>query len=423
MELYYGSLYWNTTGTQKLQLSARKPAASYDAVIVGGGMSGVLTAFTLASEGLRIAVLDKGSMACGSSLANTGLIQFSNDIMLHRLIGQIGKAEAVRFYRMCVDAVEKLDRIAGSLEEPTDFARRASLYFASVDADVEMLQKEYAALRENGFKVDYLTAEEVARRYPFAKPAALLTYGDAELNPFRFIRAILTYLDKTGVDFFEHTEVTGLENQANHVDVHTSKGVFTAQNAIVTTGYSPTPELPESGVDLNRSYAIATQPVSGLDSVWKERVLIWETRRPYFYLRTTPDGRVVAGGLDEDKPETPHSKELIAQRAEGLKREVESLFPTLDIEVAYAWGALFGESRDNLPFIGRHPERERVYYLLGYGGNGTVYSMLGSEIIRDLIGGRSNAGAELVKLARPGLSAADTAEAGSLSGERKRMNK
>jgi glycine/D-amino acid oxidase-like deaminating enzyme len=128
--------------------------------------------------------------------------------------------------------------------------------------------------------------------------------------------------------------------------------------------------------------------------------LIWETKRPYLYLRTTPDGRIIAGGLDEDKPETPQSEEWINYRAQRIKMEVEKLFPMLKINVAFAWGAVFGESVDNLPFIGKHPSKERMYYLLGYGGNGTVYSMLGSVILKDLILGRSNIDAEILKLDR-----------------------
>lgn len=72
----------------------------------------------------------------------------------------------------------------------------------------------------------------------------------------------------------------------------------------------------------------------------------------------------------------------------------------LNITIAYVWGAVFGESIDNLPFIGRHPAHNRLYYLLGYGGNGTVYSMLGSYIIRDLILKRPNSNKDIVKLDR-----------------------
>ena len=54
----------------------------------------------------------------------------------------------------------------------------------------------------------------------------------------------------------------------------------------------------------------------------------------------------------------------------------------------------------NLPFIGEHLTKNNHYYLLGYGGNGTVYSMLGSIILRDLITGKRNEDAELVQLHR-----------------------
>ncbi len=40
MDLYYGTLYWNTTGTSALRLTPREPASRYDAIVVGGGMSG-----------------------------------------------------------------------------------------------------------------------------------------------------------------------------------------------------------------------------------------------------------------------------------------------------------------------------------------------------------------------------------------------
>ncbi len=64
---------------------------------------------------------------------------------------------------------------------------------------------------------------------------------------------------------------------------------------------------------------------------------------------------------------------------------MRKLFPNLQVKIEYAWNATFAESRDQLPFIGEDPEQPRVYYCLGYGGNGTVYSMMGAHIIANLI--------------------------------------
>lgn len=83
-----------------------------------------------------------------------------------------------------------------------------------------------------------------------------------------------------------------------------------------------------------------------------------------------------------------------------MLQQARELFPDYDIQIEYAYAASFGESIDNIPFIGEHQTKSNHYYLLGYGGNGTVYSMLGSYILRDLILGNRNEDSELFHLER-----------------------
>jgi glycine/D-amino acid oxidase-like deaminating enzyme len=400
VDLHNGMLFWDKTEDNDIHINRKDIADHYDVVIVGGGMSGSLCAYTLANEGLKIAVIDKGKIGGGSTLANTGLLQFSNDIMLHELSDQIGTDKAVRFYKLCREAVDQLEEVSKKLPSSSDFIRRKSFYFASDEDDISKLKHEYDALIKYGFEAEYLTRQEIEEHFPFSKPAGIITHGDAEVNPFQFSRGIIRYLNELDcVDIFEHVTVEDLKENKNGIEVQTSSGIFHADHILYATGYEKPPFLSETRADLNRSYAIATEPIDDL-SAWEDRDLIWETKRPYLYLRTTQDRRIVAGGLDVDKPETPQSEEWINNRAERIRNEVEKLFPMLNIKVAYAWGAAFGESVDNLPFIGKHPSKDRIYYLLGYGGNGTVYSMLGSVILRDLIIGRPNDDAEIVKLDR-----------------------
>ncbi|KZZ85550.1 NAD(P)/FAD-dependent oxidoreductase [Bacillus sp. SJS] len=400
MDLHNGNLFWPTTLNPDKSIKGKTDFDQhYDVVIVGGGMSGALAAYTLVQEGLHVAIMDKREMAAGSSSANTGLLQFSNDIMLHELIDQIGEQKAVHFYKLCQNAVEQLDKVSKTLPRDPDLIRRKSICYASSKEDVPKLRKEYEALAKHGFPVEYWSEEEVAEHMPFKKHAALITYGDAEVNPYRFIHGILEYVQQKNVHLFEHTESIEIEEHEDHVTLHTSKGNFSASHVIFATGYDSPPIDEKIGADINRSYAIATEPIEDL-SFWEDKAMIWETKRPYLYLRTTADNRIIAGGLDEDKPEAPQSEEWIANRANRLLHELRKLFPGITLNIAYAWGASFGESLDNLPFIGRHPHQSRQYYLLGYGGNGTVYSMLGSHILKDLILNKPNEDAEIVKLDR-----------------------
>ena len=368
-------------------------------LVVGSGMSGSLTALALVESGLKVAILDKRDMATGSSSANTGLLQYSNDIMLHELIGQIGERDAVRFYQLCYEAMDDLENITKRLPFEVDFIRRPSICYASDENDVEKIKAEYDTLKKYGFPCDYWGRNEMTEKLPFSKHGALITLGDAEINPLKFVQGVLTKLEDLGVHFFPYTEVLDVFEVNGLLDTRTSGQSFFAKHIVYTTGYETTPVGERIGADINRSYAFVSKKIPKFTK-WYEQALIWETKRPYLYIRTTVEGRIVVGGLDEDKPETPQSNEIIQKRAENLLHQVRELFPDYDIQIDYAYAASFGESMDNIPFIGEHPTKKNQFYLLGYGGNGTVYSMLGSQILKDLIVGNRNEDAHLVQLER-----------------------
>lgn len=399
MKIHNGSLYWPTTTKPFEPKNTYEQLDIYDVVIVGSGMSGSLTALALAESDLRVAIVDKREMATGSSSANTGLLQYSNDIMLHELIEQIGEKEAVRFYQLCYEAMDDLESIAKNLPIEVDFIRRPSICYASDENDVEKIKAEYDTLKKYGFPCDYWGRNEMAKKMPFSKHGALVTFDDAEINPLKFVHGILTRLEELGVHLFPYTEVLDVFEDNDTLDIRTSGQSFLAKHIVYTTGYETTPVGERMGADINRSYAFVSNPIPEF-SDWYEQALIWETKRPYLYIRSTVEGRLIVGGLDEDKPEAPHSDEIIQRRAENLLNQARELFPNYDIQIDYAYAASFGESVDNIPFIGQHPSKQNQFYLLGYGGNGTVYSMLGSQILKDLIIGNRNEDAELVKLER-----------------------
>ncbi|WP_144512370.1 FAD-binding oxidoreductase [Bacillus sp. FJAT-22090] len=399
MNIHNGTLYWPITAVPFKPKHPFEKHDLYDVVIVGAGMSGALTALALVEAGLSVALLDKRDMGSGSTSANTGLLQYSNDIMLHELIEQIGEQDAVRFYKLCYEAVDHIENIVTRLNIDADFIRRPSICFASVEEDVEKIKKEYATLKKFEFPCDYLDPDELANKFPFSKPGALMTYGDAEINPLKFVHGLLQRIEEKGAHLYPYINVEDVVTDDETVHIRTSEQPFFAKNIIFTTGYETIPVGHRVGADINRSYVFVSNPITNF-SDWYEQAMIWETKRPYLYIRTTVDNRMIVGGLDEDKPEAPYSQEIIQHRAENLLQQVQKLFPHYKIGIDYAYAATFGESVDNLPFIGEHPTKANHYYLLGYGGNGTVYSMLGSHILRDLLVGKRNEDAEIVQLKR-----------------------
>lgn len=387
--LYFGSLLWPSAGGEP----ARYPPLSgeserCDVLIVGGGLTGTLACDVLTAAGVSVVLIDEGRIGEGSSAASTGLLQYSNDIMLTDLLSQLGDDRAVHFYRACKNALERLCQLADRLPADVAFRRRSSLYFASSSADVPKLKAEYETLRAHGFSVDWLDEAGIRAFFPFAKPAAIVTNGDGELNPYRLAVRLAEQASEKGARIYERTALKSVEGPKGDLLCHTSGGAIKASSVVYAVGFQPEiAGITWLGVKFARTYAIATRTVPSLAD-WHQKWLLWETARPYLYARTTHDGRVVIGGFDEDIRQPVASRNELNKYADRLLQEARKLFPGMSLEPAYAWNGTFCESKDNLPWIGEDPERPGRYIALGYGGNGAVYSMLASDILLDALQGK-----------------------------------
>jgi Glycine/D-amino acid oxidases (deaminating) len=402
VKLHYGSLYWPSTRPNPPAYPQLLEPVRCHALVIGGGMSGIACGYTLVRSGIDAVLIEQGTIASGSTAANTGLLQYSNDIMLSELAKQIGDEDAVEFYRACKNAVEQLVQVANGLPRDVDLKRRSSFYFASSESDLPSLRREHEMLDRHGFGVEWWDADRIESVFPFRKSGAIVTHGDAELNPFLFVTSLAESAAQAGLRIYEKTSALSVEGDKGNFIVRTNHGEIHAEHIVYAVGYTP-----ESAGDarvnarFTRTYAIATKPIRHSLSNWHQRFMLWETARPYLYLRTTNDDRIIVGGLDENNRQPVLTDTDLKQRSRRLLTELRLLFPDLEAEAEYEWCGTFAESADNLPWIGEDPGTPGRYYALGYGGNGTIYSAIAARLIRDDIMGIKHPIASIVSPARP----------------------
>lgn len=214
---------------------------------------------------------------------------------------------------------------------------------------------------------------------------------------------LLEYAKMKGVKIYEQTELTGRKFEKDHVTYFTKNHhAIKAKHVIIAAGYESLEMKKEKNAFYGSSYAAITNRVENL-SEWYNRTLIWETARPYIYMRITADNRIIIGGLDDSTPYANDRDAKIIAKKNKLIEEFHELFPSIDVYPEYFLGAFYGTTHDGLPMIGLFENEPNCYYVYGYGDNGTVYSMVLAKIIRDLIMNKSNENTDLYLQTRPTL--------------------
>lgn len=363
-----------------------------DVAILGAGITGSLIGEALCSAGHEVIVLDERDVATGSTSASTALLQYEIDTHLVDLIAQHGEKHARLAYRACYESIDLLEeRIARLGLEDSAFMRKDSVYLASRERDVPVLKAEAAARRQAGIEVNEWMPADVHERFGFMKPYALHSPQAAEVDVYRLAHGMLREIRKRGCGVYDRTRVEAVDFDEGGVVLKTTRGwIVRAKRVVVATGYE-TQSLFDTArfVDLRSSFAIASEPMEEVPDWWR-RCLLWETARPYFYLRGDNDGRAIIGG--EDIPfRSPAARDrLISRKCRLLEKRFKEMFPAAKMEPAYAWAGTFGETKDGLAYIGTYRQHPLCYFALGFGGNGITYSVIAAEIIRAELEGRTH---------------------------------
>jgi len=374
--------------------------AKTEVAIIGGGISGALTAYYLGHAGIDCLLVDGRTIGLGSTCASTSLLQYELDNPLNKLISQVGRQGAVRAYTLCSESIDLLERIASKLKFP-HFERRNSLYFAAGIKDVQGLKQEYLARKNAGFPVDYLGKGAIQKHYGFSSPGGILSRQGAATDAYLLTHALLQNVIQQGLKVFDRTRISKIEYQRNGVKLSTMNGpIITARRMVNASGYEITEFIDKKIVSLHSAYALVSENISPDNSLWKDKALLWNTADPYLYIRMTRDNRIMIGGRDEPFYNPARRDKLINRKSALLKKDFTKLFPHTDLLPEFRWAGTFGSTQDALPYIGTYDKTPHTYYALGFGGNGITFSVIAAKIILDLMTGRKNKDVDLFSFNR-----------------------
>jgi sarcosine oxidase subunit beta len=357
----------------------RDLAGSYEAVVVGGGVHGLATAYYLArNHGMRnIAVLEKSYLGSGGSGRNTAIIR-SNYLT----------PEGVRFYDRSVRLYEEL---SGDLNFNVMFSQRGHLTLAHNDASLRTMRWRAEVNALEGVDSGVIGPAEVARLVPqldMSEHAHHPILGGLYHPPGGTIRhdaVVWGYAraaDALGVHLHQSTEVTGIDVVGGAVrGVQTSRGAISTPVVVNCTAGWATLIADMAGVALPVTtfplQAAVTEPVRPfLDTVVVSGSL-------HVYVSQTARGELVFGAAVDPYPS--YSMRGSLQFTESVAGHVLELMPALaQLRLLRQWAGLCDMTPDFSPVMGITPV-EGFFVDVGWGTYGFKAGPVAGETMAELI--------------------------------------
>jgi len=401
MDLKSGYPFWSVKNGLLHAFPPLQKDLRCDVAIIGGGITAALIADELASHGHEVAVIEQRDIGWGSTAASTALLQYEIDTHMTDLAKQYGEADAALAYTACADAIPMLQTLANEVRD-VDFARMHSLYYASKRGHYSAFQDEFALRARHGFDMEWLEPGPLRERYGIDAPCAIVSHLAARIDPYRMAYRLFLRMEKQGAQVFDRTVIDRIETTSRGVTLKTTDDhSIDAKHVVLAAGYATQQWLKKSVADNRSSYAFITEAIDDDALGPLKNTMVWESARPYLYMRTTGDGRLLVGGEDDGVDIAAKRDAQVGKKSQTLLKQVSKLFPHLPLKPAFAWAGTFAETKDGLPFFGPHEQHgPRVHFAMAYGGNGITYSMLGAGLLRALIERRKHPLTELFSFKR-----------------------
>lgn len=363
-----------------------------DVAVIGGGITGLTTARHLKNAGLRVVVLEAGQIGGGTTGYTTAHLDMTTDDPLTQMVSDFGEEKAsllISASRQAIDQIEAWCREFSDCE----FARLPSYEYTEREEGVEPLHEQFRMAQRLGLPASFTQTVPL----PFPALSAMRIEGQGRMHAMRYLNRLAAAVAGGGCEIFEHT-LAKPPDDGEPCTVETPGGKVRARDVIVATH---SPYLGISQLDTRvfpyQSYVIAVRVEEDIPDA-----LFWDDAEPYHYLRhaspADPD-LILIGGADHKTGQGGDEREHFDE----LEQYAHERFSVRAVE--HRWSGEYFVPADGLPHMGRAPAARHLWISTGYDGTGITLGTVGGRLIADLILGRENPLADVVRPGRLSLLA------------------
>lgn len=333
-----------------------------DILIIGGGITGVSTAYFLKNMKKDITLIDKGDLGCGITSKSTAKITYLQGKIYQDLENNFNKDTAKEYLSSQLEAINLIKQIIKDNNISCDLEKVPSIIFSLLDSGVSKIMKEKEILESFGIKVEDVINENIK--------AGIKIYDSYVFNPFKYICGVIDVL-KDVVNIFQYTLAKNITFSNDLYQVETNRGVISAKQVVIACHYPffLVPSFIPLKTYIKREYVNAAKVFdSGNYTAISIDNKLHSIRYYKNYLIYGSSMQRLTSKIDY-KISYDNSRKLF-KRYFG----VDSEFTWMNQDIV---------SNDGLPFIGE--VKSNLYIATAFNGWGMTNGVLAAKIIADLI--------------------------------------
>lgn len=340
-----------------------------DVLIVGGGITGITLAYTLAEKGASVGLLESGLLAGEASGRNAGFLLAAPAEPYRERIEFWGREGARAVLQIGRRSHQRLRELVQRHGIDCEYEQKGSLRLSRTSIETEDIRASLPELRHDGFPMrEVAVADVVPESAKGLFDAAFEVPEDGQVHPVHLLHGIAVAAIERGARIHAHSRVTSARWQAGLWQVKANGHAARARTLVIATN-AYTPQLVPSLASLiapRRGQMVATEPLS-------ERI----TDKPvyaqygYQYWRQTADGRLIIGGwrdVDFDS-ESGFETEPTPRIQEAIERGLAQLVPG-GARIEHRWAGTMGFARDGRPLVGWLDASHHLAICAGFTGHG-----------------------------------------------------
>jgi glycine/D-amino acid oxidase-like deaminating enzyme len=388
---------------KRREFPAFRGVIEYPVVVIGGGMSGAMTAYACAAAGYKVMLLEADRIGLGGSGHATGLLSGEACESYRELEGRAGRRVARSLFDAMQSAPRELAAVVKRLGIRANFALADQYRVVTAGQQDKLIKREIASRQDAGVKTAWVAPGAITKLAAMESGGGMRLPDGGFVDPFKLTLGFLAAAMKRGAKVYEKSAVKKITFTRKTATAYLDGGAITTTNLAICIG-EPTSLFKPLKRHLRHEdrYAVLTEPLTAAvrAELGQQSALLSDTDAPAHHLWFTADHRALFAGADQKRPADRLRDKTLVQRTGQLMYELSRLYPAISgAAPEYGWNVPLAHPIDGVPYAGSH--RNFPFHHFAFGtSHDPARAYLASRIILRNIQGRPEKGDEFFSFAR-----------------------